>query len=78
MCCTNIRWQAPFEDTVQSMLRSSDEEALDEEHSIEHYRTEFTQVVCVCVCVCVCVYVCVCVCVCVRERERVCVCVCIF
>jgi len=36
-------WQAPFEDTVQNMLRSSDDEALDEEHSIEQYRQEFTQ-----------------------------------
>ena len=35
-------WQAPFEDTVQNMLRSSDDEALDDEHSIEHYRNEFT------------------------------------
>jgi Ca2+-binding EF-hand superfamily protein len=36
-------WQAPFEDTVQNMLRSSDDDALDEEHSIEHYRNEFHQ-----------------------------------
>jgi len=36
-------WQAPFEDTVQNMLRSEGEEAIDEEHSIEHYRTEFVQ-----------------------------------
>jgi len=36
-------WQAPFEDTVQNMLRSSDDDALDEEHSIEHYRNEFYQ-----------------------------------
>ena len=36
-------WQAPFEDTVQNMLHAGDDEALDEEHSIEHYRQEFEQ-----------------------------------
>ena len=36
-------WQEPFEDTVQNMLRSSDDDALDDEHSIEHYRNEFYQ-----------------------------------